>query len=451
MIPTLLIVDDEPTVCLALRRFFEAKKYRILEAGTASKGLSLFQKEDPEVILLDLKLPDGDGIALLDQIRAHNPETAVIMITGKGTIESAVTAMKRGATDYLTKPIDLEEVEILVAKAVEILELKRENLYYKNKVRIKEADAPIPGTCPQIKHLNLIVNLLAENPQTTVLIQGESGTGKELVARAIHARSARREKPFLDINCASLSETLLESELFGHERGAFTDAKALKRGLLEISDGGTLFLDEIGELAPSIQARLLRVLENKCFRRVGGTRDIHVDVRIVAATNKDLTRAVEKGTFREDLYYRLKVMPIDLPPLRERGQDILLLANLFLEEYSQVLRKPGKTFSLEAQRLLLAYSWPGNVRELRNVVERAMILATEEVIGTEHLPGELRASASGGPKAGGKTEGYLPLEHVERRYIQEVLASTGGNRSKTAKILDISRSTLQDKIRKYGL
>lgn len=448
MIPSLLVIDDEPTVRLALKRFFEAKAYRVLESGTASSGLALFQQEEPEIVLLDLKLPDGDGIALLDQIKAHNPEAAVIMITGKGTIESAVTAMKRGAADYLTKPVDLEEVEVLVAKTVELLQLKRVNRYYRSRAKIKDAGRPIPGECPEIKKLNMMVDLLAENPHTTVLIQGESGTGKELVARAIHGKSIRWDKPLMDINCAGLSETLLESELFGHERGAFTDAKALKRGLLEIADGGTLFLDEIGELAPSIQAKLLRVLENKCFRRVGGTRDIQVDVRIVTATNKDLSKTVEKGAFREDLYYRLKVMPIELSPLRERGQDVLLLANLFLEEFSRILKKPAKTFSPEAQRLLLAYHWPGNVRELKNVVERAMILASEEIIGPEHLPLELQAVA---PKVGGKAETYPSLEHMERDYIKQVLASTSGNRSKTAKILGISRSTLQDKIRKYGL
>ena len=315
-----------------------------------------------------------------------------------------------------------------------------------------------------------MVDLLAKAPQTTVLIEGESGSGKELVARAIHYRSARADKPFLEINCAGLSEHLLESELFGHERGAFTDAKALKRGLLEIADGGTLFLDEIGDMPLAIQPKFLRVLENRIFRRVGGTRDISVDVRVITASNKDLSKLVERQSFREDLYYRLKVMPLTVPPLRERGNDILVLADLFIQEFNGMLKKRIQGYSAEAQQVLLVYSWPGNVRELRNVTERGMILAQGDIIAISCLPAEIQqlggtVSAPPLPVATKGADGETPgtpmaeqppgvlgtLEEMEQRHIRGVLASVSGNRSQAARVLGISRSTLQDKIRRYGL
>ncbi|MEK7205260.1 MAG: sigma-54 dependent transcriptional regulator, partial [candidate division NC10 bacterium] len=304
----------------------------------------------------------------------------------------------------------------------------------------------------------------------TVMITGESGSGKELVARAVHYRSTRADKPFLEINCAGLSEHLLESELFGHERGAFTDAKALKRGLLEIADGGTIFLDEIGDMPIAIQPKFLRVLENRTFRRVGGTRDISVDVRVITASNKDLAKLVENKTFREDLYYRLKVMPLSVPPLRDRGNDILLLADLFVQEFNGMLKKRIRGFSPEAQQVLMAYPWPGNVRELRNVTERGMILCQTETIPVACLPAELQqlvgivpappplgptetsVQVPGAAEAlGVPSSGFGTLEDMEKRYINEVLASVSGNRSQAARLLGISRSTLQDKIRRYGL
>lgn len=356
--------------------------------------------------------------------------------------------MRKGAEDFLEKdPRSLEATEIRVEKAVELLRLRRENLYLRGRVR---SEAVIPGEHQAIRRLNAMVDLLAQSPSTTILIQGESGTGKELLARAIHLKSLRKDKPFLEINCAGLSETLLESELFGHEKGAFTDAKALKRGLLEVADGGTVLLDEVGDLPLSVQPKLLRVLESKTFRRVGGTRDIAVDVRIIAATNKDLAKLVEKGSFREDLYYRLKVMPLQAPPLRERGKDILLLADLFVKEFNTLLKKRIKGYSQEAQSLLLAYPWPGNVRELRNVTERAMILCQGDWILPAHLPAELQGLTPS-EEALTLREGPLTLEELEKKHIQEVLASVGGNRSQAAKVLGISRSTLQEKIKKYRL
>ncbi len=436
------------------------------KADSGATGVQTAQAEDPEVILLDLKLPDADGLEILDRLQGVCPEAAVILLTGHGSVEAAVTAIKKGAEDFLEKdPSSLAVTEVRVERALEMLKLRRENRLYRSQVHGRAA-GQIPGNSPVIRELQSMVDLLAKAAQTTVLIQGESGSGKELVARAIHHRSPRAEHPFLDINCAGLSEHLLESELFGHERGAFTDAKALKRGLLEIADGGTLFLDEIGDMPLSIQPKFLRVLENRTFRRVGGTRDISVDIRFITASNKDLATLVEKQTFREDLFYRLKVMPVLVPPLRERGTDILLLADVFIQEFNGMLKKRIRGYGPEAQQVLLAYAWPGNVRELRNVTERGMILCQGETIPITCLPAELQKLADTLPAAppalGEMTPPDAPdvwrpvgtlgtLEEMEQRYIREVLVSVSGNRSQAARVLGISRSTLQDKIRRYGL
>jgi two-component system response regulator AtoC len=467
MPPTVLIVDDQPTIRKSLRHLLERKGYRACEAESGATALQAAQTEEPEVILLDLRLPDGDGLEILERLRGVCPEAAVILLTGHGSVEVAVTAIKKGAEDFLEKdPNSLEVTGVRVEKALEMLKLRRENRYYRHQAHGR-APGQIPGSSPAIREIQTLVDLVSKTPQTTVLIQGESGTGKELVARAIHCRSARAEKPFLEINCAGLSEHLLESELFGHERGAFTDAKAVKRGLLEIADGGSLFLDEIGDMPLTIQPKFLRVLENRTFRRVGGTRDITVDVRTITASNKDLAKLVEDKMFREDLYYRLKVMPITVAPLRERRDDIIMLADLFVQEFNAMLKKHIRGYCQEAQQVLLAYAWPGNVRELRNVTERGMILCQGDVIPISCLPGELQQLAGTLPEAPPARGVQLPptempdfvrhaepfgtLEKVEERYIRQVLASVSGNRSQAAKVLGISRSTLQDKIRRYGL
>ena len=470
MSPTVLIVDDQPTIRKSLRHLLERKGYRACEADSGATALQTAQVEEPEVILLDLRLPDGDGLEVLERLKGVCPEAAVILLTGHGSVEAAVTAIKKGAEDFLEKdPSSPEVTEVRVEKALEMLKLRRENRYYRYQAHGR-TPAQIPGSSPAIREIHSMVDLLAKAPQTTVLVQGESGSGKELVARAVHYRSTRADKPFLEINCAGLSEHLLESELFGHERGAFTDAKALKRGLLEIADGGTIFLDEIGDMPIAIQPKFLRVLENRTFRRVGGTRDISVDVRMITASNKDLAKLVENKTFREDLYYRLKVMPLSVPPLRDRGNDILVLADLFVQEFNGMLKKRIRGFSPEAQQVLIAYSWPGNVRELRNVTERGMILCQTETIPVACLPAELQQLAGivpappplgptvtsvqvpGAAEAlGVPSSGFGTLEDMEKRYINEVLASVSGNRSQAARLLGISRSTLQDKIRRYGL
>lgn len=467
MKPTLAIIDDETLIRQVLRHHFEGRGYRVLEASTASQGIHLVREEDPDVVLLDLKLPDLDGLNTLNRIKTSQPDTAVIVLTAHGTYEKAVEAVKRGAEDFLIKePAEgnLAAMELRVSKAVDRLRKDRIRSYYSQHFRRRATDKEpaIPGEHPSIIALNGLVDLVAQNPSTTLLITGESGTGKELTAKTIHQKSSRRDKPFVEINCAGLSENLLDSELFGHERGAFTDAKSMKRGLMEVADNGTVLLDEIGDMPLAVQPKLLRVLETRTFRRVGGIRDITVDVRIITATNKDLKKLVENGNFREDLYYRLKVMPVAIPPLRERGRDVLLLAQLFVQEYNTFLKKRVRGFSEEAQEILVAYGWPGNVRELKNVTERGMILCRGDTILPEHLPADL-VGVTGKPVRGtpeeketrraGPSEGhqFLPLAALEKTHIREALEATEGNRTQAAKLLGISRSTLQDKIKRYRL
>ncbi|MEE9522529.1 MAG: sigma-54 dependent transcriptional regulator [candidate division NC10 bacterium] len=467
MQPTLLIIDDEPLIQKTLRHHFERKGYRVLGASTASEGISLVRDETPDVVLLDLRLPDLDGLDALDRIKDSQPDGAVIVLTAHGTYENAVEAVKRGAEDFLIKEPgegNLAAMELRVSQAVERLRKDRIHSYYKQHFRRRASDRELalPGEHPSIRALDGLIDLIAQNPSTTVLLLGESGTGKELVAKAIHHKSSRRDRAFVEINCAGLSENLLDSELFGHERGAFTDAKSMKRGLLEVADGGSVLLDEIGDMPQAVQPKLLRVLETRTFRRVGGLRDISVDVRTITATNRDLKKSVEAGTFREDLYYRLKVMPVEIPPLRERGRDVLFLAQLFVQDFNALLKKRLRGFSEQAQDILMAYSWPGNVRELKNVTERAMILCPGDEILPEHLPADLQGlagtpvrvspeeTATPKPRRRG-SDRFISLADLEKDYIREALEATDGNRTQTAKLLEISRSTLLDKIKRYHL
>ena len=467
MQPTLLIIDDEPLIQKTLRHHFERKGYRVLGASTASEGISLVRDETPDVVLLDLRLPDLDGLEALDRIKDSQPDGAVIVLTAHGTYENAVEAVKRGAEDFLIKEPgegNLAAMELRVSQAVERLRKDRIHSYYKQHFRRRSSDRELalPGEHPSIRALDGLIDLIAQNPSTTVLLLGESGTGKELVAKAIHHKSSRRDRAFVEINCAGLSENLLDSELFGHERGAFTDAKSMKRGLLEVADGGSVLLDEIGDMPQAVQPKLLRVLETRTFRRVGGLRDISVDVRTITATNRDLKKSVEAGTFREDLYYRLKVMPVEIPPLRERGRDVLFLAQLFVQDFNALLKKRLRGFSDQAQDILMAYSWPGNVRELKNVTERAMILCPGDEILPEHLPADLQGlagtpvrvspeeTATPKPRRRG-SDRFISLADLEKDYIREALEATDGNRTQTAKLLEISRSTLLDKIKRYHL
>jgi len=433
----LLLIDDEETITLSLRTFFEKKGYDFINTYSGKEGLATALKELPDIVLLDLHLPDMHGMTILREIKAVQPDMVVIIMTGFGEIREAVDAIKLGAEHYFQKPIDLDELTVVVERNLGIRQLKREVLLS------KKTPYPIIGRSRQVQGLIHLINLMAENSSTTVLIEGETGTGKELVARNIHLLSGRADKPFVDINCASIPEHIFESELCGYEAGAFTDAKTTKKGLLEIADGGSLFLDEIGEMPQQLQAKLLRVIETKTFRRVGGTRDIRVDVRIIAATNKDLGECAKEGSFREDLYYRINVMPIKIPPLRERAEDIPMLAEFFLFDTAGNMSRKISSIDKEALKSLCSYSWPGNIRELRNVLERAIILCQGQVITTGSLT--LPAAA---PE---ETPELLTLSEVERIHIRNVLASSGNNRTKAAKLLGISRSTLNEKIKTYQL
>jgi DNA-binding NtrC family response regulator len=403
-------------------------------------------------VLLDIRLPDADGLEILERLRAGDPDLPVIMITAHGGVESAVRAMKLGAHDYIIKPVNFEEMTIAIRKALETRSLRREVARFQSEERRGARLADLVGESRAIRDLAALIGRIAQSDATTVLLEGESGTGKDLVARIIHFESARARAPFLALNCVALPEHLLESELFGHERGAFTDAKGLKKGLFEQADGGTVYLDEIGDMKPDLQAKLLRLIEEKSFRRVGGLRDFRVDVRIIAATNRDLGRALEEGEFRKDLYYRLKVFPLRLPPLREHPEDILPLTLHFIARFNGEMGREVREIHPEAQACLTEYAWPGNVRELRNVLERALILASGPVLHVEHLPPEVGARVPPPEKAAPMAlpaEG-VSLEEVERDLVRQALDATGGNQVRAARLLGISRDALRTRMKKFG-
>jgi DNA-binding NtrC family response regulator len=405
-------------------------------------------------VLLDLKLPDDDGLHVLRQIKEQSPHIQVLIMTAYADVGTAVEAMRIGAYDYLPKPIDFDNLAVTVRNALEASRLKRKVRLLSEKHLYPFHFDKIIGTSRPIQEVIAVALKVAQSEATTVLIQGESGTGKDLLAKAIHYESSRAEEPFMEIACTAMPENLLESELFGHERGAFTDAKIQKKGLFEIAQGGTIFLDEIGDMSGGLQAKLLRVLEERRFRRVGGTKDITMDVRIIAATNRDLRQAVETGSFRKDLYYRLQVVTITLPPLRERREDIPLLAHHFLEHFSREFKKRLPRLSPAAERLLALHDWPGNVRELRNVIERAMILEDTGEMLPSHLPPEI-ASRSNLP-AQEECRFQLPatgvvLEEVEREFVHQALDLAHGNQTRAARLLGLTRDELRYRVKKFGL
>lgn len=454
--PHILIVDDDEVMCHTLSGVLGKMSCEVTSVQKGEDVIYCLQERIVDLILLDIKLPDMNGLDVLKKIREIDSDPIVIMMTAYADVQTAVAAMKAGAYDYINKPFDIDELRLAIKKALETKELRGEVLRLRTKHRDKEEGEDLRGVSPQIDVVRELVALVSQTPRTPVLVQGESGTGKELVANAIHHQSQRRQKPLIKINCSAIPEALLESELFGYERGAFTDAKENKSGLIELAQGGTVFLDEISEMNPSLQPKLLRFLETYSLRRVGGKRDIKVDVRIIASTNKDLAQLMEQGKFRKDLYYRIKVMVIDLPPLRDRREDIPILTDHFRKRLGKEMGKEIEGVTPQALDLLLAYPWPGNVRELKNVMERATILARGNLIAPEDFPLELRKDNAGENdftfgEEWMDTNGLLPLAAVERNYILKVLRERGGNKSETARILGISRSTLREKLSRYRM
>lgn len=449
----LLVVDDEHLIRWSLEQNLKKQGYEVVTAGSGEDALRLVREEQPDLVLLDIQLPGISGIDVLEKIKDHDDDIIVIMVTANSGLENAVNAMRLGAFDYISKPFNLDELSIVVKKALETSDLKQEVVRLRSETR-KYGPPNIIGESRQIKYLMEMLDKVARSEASTVLVQGESGTGKELVAKWIHYSSNRAEKPFIAINCAAVPATLLESELFGHEKGAFTDAKATKKGLFELADGGTVFLDEIGDMEMGMQAKLLRFLEDRSFRRIGGGRVFTVDVRIISATNKDLQKSIEEKTFRNDLYYRLQVIPIFLPSLRERKEDIIPLANHFINLYNKDFNKKVRGIAGMAERIMTDYSWPGNVRELKNVIERAIILGNDETLLLEHLPLEMVAKAA--PQNGDQVSSFrlppegIDIEEVEKELIRQALEITEWNQSKAAKKLSLGIDAFRYRMKKFG-
>lgn len=451
MLKKILIIDDEKTIRWSLREAL-GQAYSIIDAEDGEGGLKLFQEQSADLVLMDMKLPGESGIEVLKKLKAIDPSLPVIMMTAYGEVETAVEAMKMGAYDFVLKPFALEKLKIAISNALETHQLRNEIAYLKQRSSTKSTFANFIGQSKPMQDVFEKLRKIGKSKANTILITGESGVGKELVARTIHEFSYEQPRPFMEINCASVPETLLESELFGYEKGAFTDAKTRKKGLVELAEGGTLFLDEIGEMGITLQSRLLRVIENKTFRRVGGLQDLRVNARIVAATNRDLEEEIKNKAFRNDLYYRLKVIPVHVPPLRERKEDIALLVNHFIDRYNRELGKRVKPVSREVVMALVGYDWPGNVRELKNVIERGMLLDAEEEFLVEHLPPEIRkgeATVENQRASAQVVSTFFPmtLREIERIQIEKTLVQTSGNKSKAASILGISRQTLREKLK----
>jgi len=447
MKPTILIVDDEKNsrdgLARALRRTYEV---RVAESGAAA--LKILSEEPVDVMLSDLRMPVMDGITLMQRALAGSPDLTCILLTAYGNVETAVEAMRHGAADFLTKPVNLGELELALQRVLRSRQAEAENRLLREQLDSKFGMENIIGNSPAMQEVFDTVRQVAAS-RATVLIQGESGTGKELIAKAIHQLSTRKHGAFVPVHCAALSSTLLESELFGHEKGSFTGAAERRKGRFEMADGGSLFLDEIGEVDPTVQVKILRALEERCFERVGGQETIEVDTRLITATNRDLKKMVAAGTFREDLYYRLYVVVIQLPPLRERAGDISLLLNHFLKVFNQENGRTIEGFSPDALDLLRAYGWPGNVRELRNVVEQMVVLSRGQRIGVRELPAHIRGAGAAAVSDGVSIQGGT-LEAMEKQAIRQALNIAGGNRTRAAEQLGVSRRTLHRKIVEYG-
>lgn len=453
----ILVIDDEKLIRWTLEQHLVKEGYDVVTAESAEKGLQLIADEAPDLVLLDNRLPEMSGLELLERLKAGERGLMVIMITAHGVVETAVKAMKLGAYDYISKPFNLDEISFVIRKALEAGALRSQVKQLRQECR-NRVDTII-GECPEMMKVKSLILKIAMSDATTVLIQGESGTGKELVAKAIHYNSARADKPFMAINCAALPVTLLESELMGHEKGAFTDAKASKKGLFELADGGTVFLDEIGDMDLSMQAKLLRMLEDKTFKRVGGVKDITVDVRVISATNQDLSKAMQEGRFRKDLFFRLQVVPIYLPALKDRGRDVLLLAEHFIRRFNEECHRSIEGIAKDAEQMLLAYSWPGNVRELKNVIERTMILEIDQNITSDHLNLDLSIDMQSGsvvPSAPVSLDGLelpdtgLSIEDVEHALVKKALDMANGNQTRAAQLLKMPRDAFRRRMKRFG-
>jgi DNA-binding NtrC family response regulator len=445
----ILVVDDEPAEREGLARLVGQWGYEVETAASAEEALNLTESQHPAVVLTDLVLPEMDGLTLLQKLKETGRPPIVLLVTGHGTVETAVEAMRHGAFDYLTKPVDATRLQVLLEKSIEQESLSREVSLLRHQLRQKGAFGQLVGQSKGMQEVYRWIELAATST-APVLVFGESGTGKELVARTVHDLSNRRPRPFVAINCAAIPETLIESELFGHERGAFTGATERRLGCFELADSGTLFLDEIAEMDSNTQAKLLRVLQEGSFRRVGGGKaEIQVDVRVVAATNRVPTDAIAQGQLREDLFYRLNVFSVPLPPLRERREDIPLLARTFVEEFNRQDNRQVRGLTAEAERHLERYAWPGNVRELRNVIQRAVVLSGTGFIAPEHLPENVLRAAPAPPTA--PAGSVTPIREMERDLIVRALEETGQDKRRAAQLLGISLKTLYNKLAKYGI
>ena len=449
--PKVLVVDDEKLVRWSLEQKLSREGYTVETAASGEEALEHVRGNDFDLVLLDIRLPGMDGVRTLREIKKLDPEIGVIMLTADTGIANAVECMRLGAHNYLCKPFEFDEVRVALEKAREDVKLRREVSRLHSQQSHTFGVENLIGDSRVMRELRALIAKIAVSDASTVLIEGENGTGKELAARAIHFGGARAEQPLMDINCSAMPETLLESELFGHERGAFTDAKAMKKGLFELADGGTVLLDEIGDMRPAMQVKLLRVLETRTFRRVGGTQDITTDIRVVALTNKDLQAAVKSGEFRQDLYYRLQVIPVRMPSLRDHREDVPALAAHFLQRFVREFKKPVKRVSAGALAALQRYDWPGNVRELRNVIERIVILEADAVIQPEHLPPEIQGvKGPVKPLTMELPQDGIALTSVEKELIRQAMDRAGGNQTRAAELLGIERDALRRRLVKHG-
>jgi len=447
---TVLVCDDEELIRWSVCEHLRSAGFNVFEAEDGEDCLAKVERLAPDLLLTDLKMPRKGGLQVLRSLRENGNELPVVVMTAHGAVDSAVEATQLGARDYLSKPFDLREAELAVRKALEAHRLEHEVRYLRGQRT--PAYGKIIGESPAMQRMFGTLERLERVDAPTILLTGESGTGKDLIAHAIHESGQRRDGPLMEVDCASLPEQLMESALFGHERGAFTDAKSMKRGMFEVARGGTIFLDEIGEMSPTMQAKLLRALENRRFKRVGGTVDLTLDAGVIAATNRQLQDEVAAGNFREDLYFRLNVVSIEVPPLRERRDDVLLLVDRFLRRFNADFRREVSGVTEQAARLLVGYRWPGNVRELRNVIERIVILEAEDVISVEHLPPEIRYGRGAGA-AGGFVlpEEGVDLVELERSLLQQAMDRVDGNQSAAARLLGITRYQLRYRMEKHGL